>query len=153
LRIQVNSDKNISVDDRVISFVRDKADRALGRYEGRLMHVDFHLSDANSHKPGALDKRCVVEARPSGHQPVVVKVAARNVRSAVTGALGKMQSALEKFFGRSASGVHRGAESSRPLKRTAAARAKLAKASATKTTARKAAGTAHRKSRPARAAA
>jgi hypothetical protein len=118
VRIQINSDKNIRVDERVISFVTGKADQVLGRYEDKLTRVDFHLSDANSHKSGALDKRCVVEARPAGHQPVVVKVAAANVRSAVTGSLAKLRSALEKYFGRSASGLHRAEESTRLLKRT-----------------------------------
>jgi sigma 54 modulation/S30EA-like ribosomal protein len=100
VQIFVNSDARIRVDDRVISFVQDEADRALGRHKDRLTRVDFHLSDVNSHKFGLLDKRCVLEAHPAGRQPLVVTVDAPNVRSAVHGAVAKLQTALERFFGR-----------------------------------------------------
>jgi hypothetical protein len=166
LRIQVNSDKNIQVDARVVSFVRGKADRALARYEGKLTRVEFHLSDVNSHKPGPHDKECVIEARPAGRKPMVVRVAAANVRAAITGSLTKMQSALEKYFGRSAKIAERVVESSRPRKRTPAAFKKAAQKKATAkkagtakvastagTTKKKAIYQARRKPWPARAAA
>jgi hypothetical protein len=104
VQIHVNSDKTITMDSRLVSFVRGEAERALGRYEGKLTRVEFHLSDVNSHKSGALDKRCSAEARPAGHQPLAVTMAAANVRSAVHGSLSKLQSALERHFGRSTKG-------------------------------------------------
>jgi hypothetical protein len=100
LQIYVNGDKNVRVDDRVISFVQGEADRALGRYKDRLTRVDFHLSDVNSHKFGLLDKRCLVEARPAGHQPVAVTLVASNVRAAINGSLSKLQTALERCLAR-----------------------------------------------------
>jgi hypothetical protein len=101
LKIQVNSDKNIQVDKRVISWVRDRAERTLKPYQRNLTRVEFHLSDVNSHKFGTHDKRCLVEARPAHRKPLAVTAAAANVRGAVQGALSKVRSALEKYFGRS----------------------------------------------------
>jgi hypothetical protein len=120
VQIQVKSDKNIKVDDRVVAFVQAEADHALGRYGRRLTRVEFHLSDVNSHKSGTLDKHCVVEARPAGHQPVVVKTAATTVRSAVHASLAKLQSALEKSIGRlEESPKHAAAGGAEAPKRTA----------------------------------
>jgi hypothetical protein len=96
--IHVNSDKNIRVDDRVMAFVQGETDRALRRYAENLTRVDFHITDVNSHKFGLLDKRCLIEARPSGHPPVVATMVAPNVRSAVTGSLSKLRTALERYF-------------------------------------------------------
>ena len=100
MQIQVNSDKNIRMDARLVSFVQGESERALERYQGRLMRLEVHLSDVNSHKFGPEDKRCRIEARPARRQPVVVTMTAGNVRAAVQGSLAKLQNALEKYFGR-----------------------------------------------------
>ena len=52
LRIQVKSDKNVTVDTRVIQFVRGEVNRLLKRYGSRLTRVEVHLSDVNSRKFG-----------------------------------------------------------------------------------------------------
>jgi ribosome-associated translation inhibitor RaiA len=100
LKLQVNSDKNIKVDDRVVKFVRNKADQALKPFKTKLTRVEFHLSDVNSHKFGAQDKRCMIEARAAGRRPLGVTATAGTVRAAIHGSLSKLQSALEKYFGR-----------------------------------------------------
>ena len=101
MQIHVNSDGNISADSRVVSFVSLEADRAIGRYKDRLERLEFHLSDVNSHKSGTHDKRCVVEARAAGRRPLVVSMAARNLRVSIRGSLTKLKNSLEKHFGRS----------------------------------------------------
>jgi hypothetical protein len=100
MRIQVNSDSNIAVDTRVITFVADEVNRVLNRFANKLTRVEVHLSDVNSHKFGASDKRCVIEARPARHQPLTVSNGARTVKQSVGGALTKMRSSLQTFFGR-----------------------------------------------------
>jgi hypothetical protein len=100
MHILVNSDNNIQVDARVVSFVRDEAARALGRFRTKLTRVECHLSDVNSHKFAVGDKRCLIEARPAGGRPVVVIMHGANVRSAVTGSLSKLQMALERRLAR-----------------------------------------------------
>jgi hypothetical protein len=135
LKIQVNSDKNIRVDTRVISFVRDEADQALKGFKSKLTRVEFHLSDVNSHKFGPQDKRCMIEARPAGRRPLGVSATAGTIRSAVHGSLSKLQSALEKYFGRLGHGARTAA---RPHTRAATAGATPSKRVASrKTTASK----------------
>ena len=102
MRIHVNSDKNITVDTRVVHFVEGEANRALKKFAGRLTRVEFHLSDVNAHKFGTHDKRCLAEARAAGHRPLAVSNAAPTVRAAVGGVLIKLRSALQTLFGRTA---------------------------------------------------
>ena len=100
MRIQINSDKNIAVDTRVIQFVRGEVNRFLKRFGSKLTRVEVHLSDVNSRKFGINDKRCLIEARPARYRPVTATNRAQTVRRAVGGALTKLRSALETFYGR-----------------------------------------------------
>lgn len=100
MRIQVNSDKNINVDTRVIQFVRGEVNRLLKRFAGGLTRVEVHLSDVNSRKFAINDKRCVIEARPARHRPLTATNRAQTVRQAVGGALTRLRTALETFYGR-----------------------------------------------------
>lgn len=100
VRIQINSDKNIAVDTRVMQFVRGEVNGSLRRFASKLTRVEVHLSDVNSHKFAINDKRCLIEARPARHRPVIATNRARTVRLAVGGALTKLQSGLETFYGR-----------------------------------------------------
>ena len=100
MRIQINSDKNIAVDARVKEFVRGEVNRFLRKFGSKLMRVEVHLSDVNSRKFGINDKRCVIEARPARHRPLNASDRAQTVRQAVGGALTKLRSGLETFYGR-----------------------------------------------------
>jgi ribosome-associated translation inhibitor RaiA len=124
MKIQVNSDKNIRTDVRLTEYVEEEARRSLTKYERRLTRVEFHLSDVNSHKFGPQDKRCRIEARPARRQPVGVTMTAGSVRSAIQGALAKLENALEKYFGRTSreTQARRTKKSAPPLKRAAAGR-------------------------------
>jgi hypothetical protein len=129
MRIQVNSDKNITVDTRVSSFVKAEVNRKLEHFSDRLTRVEVHLSDENGPKRGTTDKRCIVEARPAGVQPLAVTMSAARVDTAVRGAMSKLRRALETFFGRTdkdrrivrkRSAKKISAKASEPAKRTAA---------------------------------
>jgi ribosome-associated translation inhibitor RaiA len=100
VRIQINSDKNINVDTRVIQYVRGEVNRFLKRFSTKLTRVDVYLSDVNSRKFGVNDKRCLIEASPARHRPLTANNRAQTVRLAVDGALTKLRSGLETFYGR-----------------------------------------------------
>jgi ribosome-associated translation inhibitor RaiA len=100
VRIQINSDKNIAVDTRVLQFVRGEVNRILKRFASKLTRVEVHLSDVNSRKFGINDKRCLIEARPARHRPLNATDRAQTVMQAVGGALTKLRSRLETFYGR-----------------------------------------------------
>jgi hypothetical protein len=100
MKIQVNSDKTIAVDTSLTRFVESEVDRVLGRFALRLTRVEIHLSDIDSRKTGKADKRCLIEVRPMGAQPMTASAQAAKMPSAIGEALGKMQRALTTFFGR-----------------------------------------------------
>lgn len=100
MKVQVNSDSSIRVDQRVIEFVESHVLAALKRFENKLTRVEVHLSDLNSTKGGADDKRCLVEVRPAGQDPIAVNEVAASTELAVRGATQKMQRLLDSHFAR-----------------------------------------------------
>jgi hypothetical protein len=100
MKIQVNSDKTIAVDADLIRFVDGEVRRDLDRFAIRLTRVEIHLSDVDNYKRGQTDKRCLIEVRPMGAQPLSASAQAITMASAVSQALGKMQRSLTTFFGR-----------------------------------------------------
>jgi hypothetical protein len=135
MQIQVNSDKNIEVDSQFGAFVRGEAGRALGRFKDRLTRVEFYLSDVNGPRFGTQDKRCLLEARPARHRPLVVRATAATVDSAVRISLSKLRNALETLFAR----LRTRRTTARTTKKSAATATKPTKRVAAKKAASKAA--------------
>lgn len=72
----------------------------LERFDDFLTRVEVHVSDENAHKSGARDKRCQIEMRPKGHQPVSVSNQDESLELAVNGAAEKARHALEHLMGK-----------------------------------------------------
>jgi len=97
MHIQLSTDKNIPGDERLLEFTEDAIKTAIGRFEDRVTRVEVHFADENgSEKHAANDKRCTLEARVAGHQPVAVTHHAETVREALTGALHKLEKLLTR---------------------------------------------------------
>lgn len=100
MQIQVHSDNHIEGSARLIEWVSATVSSHLERFEEDLTRIVVHLHDDNAGKAGSDDKRCLIEARPKGHQPISVTHKAESVDFAVDGAIEKMQHALEHLFGK-----------------------------------------------------
>jgi hypothetical protein len=101
MKIQVNTDHNVEAGEALVLLVEAEVESALERYKDRLTRVEVHLGDESGEKDrSGGDKRCLLEARPTGMQPVVVTDFADTVEQAVVGAAQKMQSLLNSTFGR-----------------------------------------------------
>jgi len=101
MKIQVETDRNVAGNEALLLFVEGKVRSALERFQDRLTRVEVHLGDENGEKAGSsADKRCMLEARAIGMQPVVVTEFANSIGDAVGGATRKMQSLLTSAFGR-----------------------------------------------------
>ena len=96
----VFSDKHIDSDKRTQDWVTATVEVTLERHLEFLTRVEVHLSDENGGKSGPKDKRCKMEARPKGHQPVLVSHDADSLTQAVEGAAQKLEHALEHLFGK-----------------------------------------------------
>ena len=96
----VFSDKHIDSDKRTQDWVTATVEVTLERHLEDLTRVEVHLSDENGGKSGPKDKRCKMEARPKGHQPILVSHDADSLTQAVEGAAEKLEHALEHLFGK-----------------------------------------------------
>jgi ribosome-associated translation inhibitor RaiA len=99
MQVQVNTDNNIQGED-LAPRVRTMVTQALERFGERITRVEAHLSDENGQKAGGDDKRCLLEARVAGLQPVAVSHHAETLQQAIDGALDKLKRAVESAIGR-----------------------------------------------------
>src|SRR5688572_2270883 len=94
MQILVNSNHSITgteaVTERVEAIVADAVDH----FADRITRVEVHLNDVNGDKHGAIDKRCMLEARVGGLKPLAVTHQAANMGDALHGAADKLARAL-----------------------------------------------------------
>jgi ribosome-associated translation inhibitor RaiA len=96
MQIQINTDGNIECHEQVAEQVEAVVRNALQRFTEKITRVEVHLSDENSDKKfGAEDERCLLEARPAGHQPIAVSHEAATTELAVEGALERLTHLLD----------------------------------------------------------
>ena len=100
MQIQVNTDNTIAGREDVVRFVETVLDSKLGPVSGQITRIEVHLQDQNADKSGPDDKRCMVEARLEGRQPVTATNTADTIQSAVTGAVDKMRNILDRELGK-----------------------------------------------------
>ena len=84
--------------DALDTRIRESIESTLGHLTDRLTRVEVHLGDENSHKPGQTDKRCLLEARPKGLDPIAIEVHAGDYYDAAHEAAGKLKRALSHRF-------------------------------------------------------
>jgi ribosome-associated translation inhibitor RaiA len=100
LQVQLNTDRNIEGRDELAVEVEQILEKRLGHYANQLTRVEVHLTDLNNSKVGVNDKRCMLEARISGQQPLAVTAEDGSVTASVAAAADKLKNALETRFGR-----------------------------------------------------
>lgn len=106
MQIQINTDHHIEGHDAFSAWASEEITRTLGHHKSHVTRVEIHLSDENGHKTGPSDKRCAMEARLEGHQPMAVTHQAASVHLAVTGAADKLTRMIENTLGRLARAKH-----------------------------------------------
>jgi len=72
MEIQVNFGHDINDHKKIIHHAETMVDSILGHLAEHITRIEVHISDENSKKEGRHDKRCMMEARLKGHQPIVV---------------------------------------------------------------------------------
>jgi len=101
MQVQLNTDDHIAGRESLAQYVDEAVRNTLSRRFGdQLTRVEVHLSDLNASRGGDSDKRCRLEARPAGHQPIAVSHDAARVHEAFNGALHKLERALDSTLGR-----------------------------------------------------
>jgi ribosome-associated translation inhibitor RaiA len=100
MQIQINTDHNIEGNEALAAQVRGIVKSALSRISDHITRVEVHLSDESSHKISQNDKRCMMEARLEGRQPIAVTHQAATLDQAVDGAADKLTRLIESTLGR-----------------------------------------------------
>lgn len=95
MQIQIKTDHNTEGTERLVAHVRELVEGVLHRFGDRTTRVDVHISGQRGDKGSLDDKRCVMEGRLQGHQPIAVRHRAATVDQAVHGAADKLKRALE----------------------------------------------------------
>jgi ribosome-associated translation inhibitor RaiA len=100
MKIQINTGKNVSVSEELRTSLTYLASEGLSRYDDNISRLEVHLSDEDGNKDGPNDKRCMLEARIEGRQPIAVTHHAGTLEEAVNGAIDKLKSSLKTILGR-----------------------------------------------------
>ncbi len=101
MQIQVNTGNHTEGGADLTRQVEAVVEGALGRFRDRITRVEVHLTDENSaKKSGGNDKRCTMEARPAGHQPITVTADASTLAQALDSAAEKLEKSLKRTFDR-----------------------------------------------------
>jgi ribosome-associated translation inhibitor RaiA len=96
----INTDRNIEGREALAAKVSAVVASALSHLSDHITRVEVHLSDENGQDRGGRDKRCMMEARIEGRQPLAVTDQAESLEQAVEGATGKLERLIESTFGR-----------------------------------------------------
>ncbi len=98
--VEVNTDKNIKNSDRLIEYCRTTLQAELDRFDEHITRVEVHLKDENGAKGGDDDKRCLIETKLKGKNPVAVTNTASTIDDALSGAIDKITKVLETSLGK-----------------------------------------------------
>lgn len=100
MQVQVNTDDHIQGGESLAQWIQDEAGARLARFRENITRLEVFLTDLDGAKSGADDKRCRLEARVVGRQPVTVTADADKMTSAFISAVEKLARALDTDLGR-----------------------------------------------------
>jgi hypothetical protein len=112
MQVQVNTSNGIENKETLERWADEYLNEMLARFRQEITRVEVQLSDENGLK-GAADKRCMMEARLNGHEPLAVKHRAESQDLAFRGATQKLIKLLEHTLGKLDRHEHRSRETVR----------------------------------------
>ena len=100
MTIQLNADNNLKIHELFGKELKDLLTEELSRFSEHITKLEVHLSDDNGGKDGPNDKRCMLEARLEGRQPIAVTAHADTLEQSVAAAIDKLKNSLDTILGR-----------------------------------------------------
>ena len=113
MQIQVNSNNSIDTGESFERWANTELHESFSRFKDDITRIEVHMSDENGDKISADHKRCMMEARLAGHQPIAVNHHAETQDEAFRGAARKLLNALDHSLGKIKDQHHRDRESIR----------------------------------------
>ena len=100
MQIQVHTDRTVDVSTEMVRRIEADLESALSRFGDQIIRVEVHLGDESPGRSAGTDKRCMLEARAAGQQPVAVTHHAESLGEAWSGAVHKLETLLQNKYGR-----------------------------------------------------
>lgn len=100
MQVQVHTDDHIQGGESLAQWITEEATTKLARFRDQVTRLEVFITDVDAGKSGANDKRCRLEARPAGRQPVSVTGEGDKVAAAFISATAKLLSVLDTDLGR-----------------------------------------------------
>lgn len=100
MQIQINTDNHLEGNESLMAASKELISEKLSRFSEQITRIEVHFSDENGSKDGFNDKRCLLEARLAGMEPIGVTDQANQHEKALHHALDKLTSVLEKATAR-----------------------------------------------------
>ena len=98
--IQFNADHHVQSHQELAPEITAGLERALARFASQVNRVEVYLHDMTADRVGDADKRCTIEVRATGYEPVAVSHDAAALMTAFHGARDKLVRTLDRRFGR-----------------------------------------------------
>ena len=112
MQIQVHSNHTVNTSASLEEWARRELGQALDRFADEISCLEVHLSDINSDRVSEDHKRCMIEARLHGREPLAVNHQAPRLDEALYGACDKLTRSLDSTLGK-ARDLHRRRETIR----------------------------------------
>lgn len=100
MQVQFNTNESVDGHEALRSHAEDVVRRTLGRFGEQITRVEVHVSDVNGSRAGDNDKRCLMEARLAGRDPIAVTELAGSVHQALDGAAQKLKRSVDSAIGK-----------------------------------------------------
>lgn len=95
MQIQINTDKNIDGNERLVNFYTTELQNELNRFDDKITRIEVHLGDENSGKFGLNDKKCLIEVRLANKKPLAVTDYGETIEKAFFNAVEKVKKVLD----------------------------------------------------------
>lgn len=102
MQILVSTDNATEGRERMTEHIEATVRDQMSRFADKVSRIEIHLSDVNGDR-GGKDKRCMMEVRPNGLDPLVATDQADTIDGAVSGAITKSVAVLDRTLGKLAS--------------------------------------------------
>ncbi len=103
MKVQINSDQTIKDSYEYLTetqiFEKNLMD-SLRHFQNYISKIIVRFSDVNGSKESFNDKRCLIEVRLIGVQPIITTHQANNLHMALNGATDKAKRSLSHLFGK-----------------------------------------------------
>ncbi len=100
--IDISSDSSMDTSSDLHEYIKSTVEKEYSRFVDDITRVEVHLSDENGPKGSDSfgDKRCMIEVRLRGMQPLAVTNHAENIHKAIIGACEKSTRAIDSALGK-----------------------------------------------------